>query len=109
VRGGIPKPSDFKNKSINFVDRLIGAKGPEGAIGHFKPDAAATQKLIQGIKSSSLPAERKAQMIREVADRFTMRMSEVTSPKMQKLIEEGKVAVKSGNARGCQNRSPFIQ
>ena len=108
VRGGIPKPSDFKNKSINFVDRLIGAKGPEGAIGHFKPDAAATQKLIQGIKSSSLPAERKAQMIREVADRFTMRMSEVTSPKMQKLIEEGKVAVKSGTLVDVKTGRPFI-
>ena len=108
VKNGIPKPSDFKNKSINFVDRLIGAKGPEGAIGHFKPDPAATRNLIQGIKSSSLPAERKAQMIREVADRFTMRTSEVASPKMQKMIKEGKVAVKNGMLVDVGSSRPYV-
>ena len=108
VKNGIPKPPVIKNKSINFVDQLIGAKGPEGAIGHFRPDPAATRNLIQGIKSSALPAERKAQMIREVVDRYAMRLSEVTSPKMQGLIKEGKVALKAGTLVDVETGLPYV-
>ena len=97
VRNGVPKPSDIKNKGMNFIDSLIGGKGPEGAVGHFQPDKAVVRKLIDGIKANpGISRDRRAQMIREIRQRVADRTKELAGPKVQSLINGGKYTVTKG-------------
>jgi hypothetical protein len=109
VKNGVAKGPDIKNKGLNFVDGFIGGKGPEGAVGHFKPDEGAAKKLVDAIKNHpTIPSERKAQMIKEIEQRVVDRAKEVVGPKVQNLINEGKLAVKGGVLVDVQSGRPII-
>ena len=109
VKSGVPKGPDIKNKGINFIDGLIGGGGPEGAVGHFKPDSAAVDKLIQGIKTNpGIPGDRKLQMIKEIEQRVADRVGELAGPKVQHLIADGTLTVKAGVLVDVQSGRPVI-
>ena len=99
VKNGIAKGPDIKNKSMDgLIDELIGGKGPQGTIGHFKPDEAAVKKLVEGIKrpGSGIPPDRQAQMIKEIEGRVADRTREFAGPKVQQLIRDKQLAVTKG-------------
>jgi hypothetical protein len=109
VKNGIPKGQDIKNKGMNFIDSLIGGKGPEGSVGHFLPDKKAVDKLINGIKTNpGISGPRKAQMIKEVQDRVADRVGELAGPKVGKLIKDGKLTVKGGTLVDTATGKPVI-
>ena len=109
VKNGVPKGQDIKNKGLKFIDGLIGGNGPEGAVGHFKPDQAAVDRLIEGIKSNpGIPSGRKAEMIKEIEGRVADRIGELAGPKVQKLISEGKLTVKGGVLVDAASGKPVI-
>ncbi|MFZ2413722.1 MAG: hypothetical protein WAW16_05825, partial [Candidatus Cryosericum sp.] len=109
VKNGVPKGSAIKNKGTNFIDGLIGGKGPEGAVGHFRPDQKAVDRLIEGIKRNpGIPGARKAQMIREVEGRVADRIGELAGPKVGQLIKEGKLTVKGGTLIDTASGRPVI-
>ncbi len=109
VKDGVAKGPDIKNKGLNFVDGLIGGKGPEGAVGHFAPDEAAAKNLIEGIKGNpGIPPDRQAQMIKEIEQRVVDRAKEFAGPKVQTLIDEGKLTVKAGVLVDVQSGKPVI-
>ena len=109
VKNGVPKGQDIKNKGMNFIDGLIGGKGPEGSVGHFIPDKKAVDKLINGIKSNpGIPSGRKAQMIKEIEDRVADRVGELAGPKVGQLIKEGTLTVKGGVLVDTASGRPVI-
>jgi hypothetical protein len=109
VKDGVPKGCDIKNKGMNFIDSLIGGTGPEGSVGHFKPDETAVKKLIEGIETNAgIPSDRKAQMIKEIEGRVADRVKELAGPKVQHLIDEGKLAVKGGVLVDTASGKPII-
>lgn len=109
VKNGVPKGSAIKNKGTSFIDSLIGGKAPEGAVGHFRPDQKAVDRLIEGIKRNpGITSARKAQMIREVEGRVADRIGELAGPKVGQLIKEGKLTVKGGALVDTASGRPVI-
>ncbi|HWQ22308.1 MAG TPA: hypothetical protein VN478_06245 [Clostridia bacterium] len=109
VRNGVPKGSAIKNKGTSFIDGLIGSKAPEGAVGHFRPDQKAVDRLIEGIKRNpGIPGARKAEMIREIEGRVADRIGELAGPKVGQLIKEGKLTVKGGALIDTASGQPVI-
>ena len=102
VKDGVAKGPDIKNKSLDgLIDGLIGGKGPEGAIGHFNPESPENQKLVDTLIDNirgnpGIPPDRQAQMIKEIEDRVALRAKEFAGPKVNSLINEGKLAVTKG-------------
>lgn len=108
---GVPKSEDIKNKSIKLVDNLIGAKGPEGLIGSYKPDKTLTRNLINNIKNNpGIPPSRKQEMIKEVFDTFADRTREFSRNKkhLQELVNQGKITIKNGVIFDGKTGKPFI-
>ncbi|MDO8691341.1 MAG: hypothetical protein Q7R39_15250, partial [Dehalococcoidia bacterium] len=60
----VPKPPTIHNKSINELDRLLGApERSEGMVGHFRPESPPKGTIPQGME-------------KQVKDRFNERMTE---------------------------------
>jgi hypothetical protein len=109
VKNGKPKGQDIKNKGITFIDHLIGAKGPEGSVGHFMPDKKAVDNLINGIRNQvKIPRDQRAQMIREIRQRVADRKAELAGPKVQSLINKGKLTLKNGVLVDTKTGKPII-
>lgn len=108
---GIPKPVTLKNKTLGTIDNLIGAKGPPGVIGSYKPDKNMTRNLIHNIKSNpGIPQSRKDQMIREVMNTYKQRYREFSQNQshLQQLINQNKINIKNGVIFDAKTGKPFI-
>lgn len=108
---GVPKPEMLKNKTLGTIDNLIGAKGPPGLIGSYKPDKNMARNLINNIRSNpGIPKSRKDQMIKEVMNTYKQRYKEFNQNRtyLQQLVNQNKINIKNGVIFDAKTGKPFI-
>ena len=110
IPGGVTKPSWLKNKSLDFIDQQIGAKGMEGGIGHYMPDQGAVDSLLNKIASNpELSESAKETMRSEVLAKQAARIEEFKANEayIEGLKSAGKVEVKGGMIVDAGTGKPF--
>ncbi len=81
----VPKPSYVKNKTLNEMDRLLGAKGQPGTVGHYMPQMPPKGNMTdaQYEQLKKLYESRKKEFLEE-------------SIHISKMKAQGKIDVKDG-------------
>jgi len=92
----VPKPGFIKNKTLTEADRLLGAKGPPGTVGMYKPKLPP-----QGNMSDEAYAKLKKL--------YNQRLSEFNEEfaHLKELRNQGKVYVKDGVIHDAKTGKPF--